>query len=305
MFSHWGRTIVWCLGHSHLTKPSSLSFKSGVGDTVLCDKLAHLNMACTTSNKAKVTQTSKHVKQKHWKNVGLPTVLVAGALAMHVYWSLCKTPMHTSRLTGLAWVKELLAGHPHWFYNMMGMAKQVFPEATPWTANYGDLWVQKSSWPSSCGYVTLVELSRTCRSIFNAVWILYLCMFSHFLFHFGYSFQWTLYNRVFNHILDLHTCGQKVLPIWDHPFFKGCLGTLDGTHIDAFVFDDALHQYCNHKGGISQNVLAACTFDVVLLYSKWLEGKCNSQMYLWWCLSKRFCNSAWLILFGRYWVDDL
>jgi hypothetical protein len=33
MFSRWGRTIVWCLGRSRLTKPSSLSFGSGVGDS--------------------------------------------------------------------------------------------------------------------------------------------------------------------------------------------------------------------------------------------------------------------------------
>ena len=34
--------------------------------------------------------------------------------------------MHTSKLTGLAWVKELLAGHARRFYNMTGMAKHVF-----------------------------------------------------------------------------------------------------------------------------------------------------------------------------------
>ena len=84
-------------------------------------------MARTASNKTKSTRASKNATQKHRKGcVGLATALVTGALAMHLYVSLCKTPMHTSKLTGLAWVKELLAGHPRRFYNMMGMAKHVF-----------------------------------------------------------------------------------------------------------------------------------------------------------------------------------
>src|SRR6267154_1231200 len=81
-------------------------------------------MACITSSKVKTTRGSKRKHQN--QSVGLATALVAGALAMHMYSSLCKTLMHTSKLTGLAWVKELLAGHARRFYNMMGMAKHVF-----------------------------------------------------------------------------------------------------------------------------------------------------------------------------------
>jgi len=81
-------------------------------------------MACVTSSKAKAARASKRKHQK--RRVGLATALVAGALTMHMYSSLCKTPMHTSKLTGLAWVKELLAGHARRLHNMMGMAKHVF-----------------------------------------------------------------------------------------------------------------------------------------------------------------------------------
>ena len=81
------------------------------------DKFTCLNMARTASNKTKSTRALKNATQKHRKRcVGLATALVTGALAMHLYASLCKTPMHTSKLTGLAWVKELLAGHPRRFY---------------------------------------------------------------------------------------------------------------------------------------------------------------------------------------------
>jgi hypothetical protein len=51
-----------------------------------------------------------------------------------------------------------------------------------------------------------------------------------------------------------------------YPFFKDCHGAIDGTHIDAFVPDDAIARYHNRKGSLSQNVLAACTFDMRFCY---------------------------------------
>ena len=89
--------------------------------------------------------------------------------------------------------------------------------------------------------------------------------------------------RIFHRILDMvvsgpfYNCYVKLPPkdqtppeIWDnaklYPFFKDCHGAIDGTHIDAFVPDDALPRYRNHKGSISQNVLAACTFDMQFCY---------------------------------------
>ena len=42
-----------------------------------------------------------------------------------------------------------------------------------------------------------------------------------------------------------------------YPFFKGALGALNGTHISAHPLAAEHSRYCNCKGGISQNVLAA------------------------------------------------
>ena len=50
------------------------------------------------------------------------------------------------------------------------------------------------------------------------------------------------------------------------PFFEDCVGAIDGTHIHAFVTEEDLPRYRNRKGGISQNVLAACTFDMCFSY---------------------------------------
>lgn len=51
-----------------------------------------------------------------------------------------------------------------------------------------------------------------------------------------------------------------------YPFFKDCLGALDGTHINAHVPVQDLARYRNRKGGITQNVLMACTFDLRFSY---------------------------------------
>jgi hypothetical protein len=47
-----------------------------------------------------------------------------------------------------------------------------------------------------------------------------------------------------------------------YPFFKDCIGSIDGTHLNAFVPDKAVARYRNWKGRLSQNVLAACSQDM-------------------------------------------
>jgi hypothetical protein len=42
-----------------------------------------------------------------------------------------KTPLHTSRLTGVQWVQELTDGHKERFYNKMGMCESIFTQLLP------------------------------------------------------------------------------------------------------------------------------------------------------------------------------
>ena len=51
-----------------------------------------------------------------------------------------------------------------------------------------------------------------------------------------------------------------------YPFFRDCIGAIDGTHIPVFVPEDKRAPYCNRKGTIFQNVLAACSFDFKFVY---------------------------------------
>lgn len=65
------------------------------------------------------------------------------------------------------------------------------------------------------------------------------------------------------------------------PYFKGCLGAIDGSHFPAFVLAEDIARYRNRKGFVSQNVLAACSFDGTFLYllSGWEGGAADAQVF--------------------------
>jgi hypothetical protein len=65
------------------------------------------------------------------------------------------------------------------------------------------------------------------------------------------------------------------------PFFKDCLGAVDGSLLDAFVPDDAMARYRSRKGRISQNLLAACKFNLLFAYilSGWEGSAADGRVF--------------------------
>lgn len=51
-----------------------------------------------------------------------------------------------------------------------------------------------------------------------------------------------------------------------YPYFQHCRGAVDGSLLDAFVAEIDLSRYHSRKGRISQNLLAACTFDMLFCH---------------------------------------
>lgn len=47
-----------------------------------------------------------------------------------------------------------------------------------------------------------------------------------------------------------------------YPYFNGCIGAIDGTHIKCLVPNSKLVQYMCRKGMTTQNVMAVCDFDM-------------------------------------------
>ncbi|CAI0401879.1 unnamed protein product [Linum tenue] len=65
-----------------------------------------------------------------------------------------------------------------------------------------------------------------------------------------------------------------------HPYFKNCIGVIDGMHIPAHVPAKDQSRFRNKKGFLSQNVLAACTFDLqfIFIYPGWEGSAADSRV---------------------------
>lgn len=88
------------------------------------------------------------------------------------------------------------------------------------------------------------------------------------------------------------------------PYFKDCLGALDGTHIPVHVPESLRPAYRNRKGDVSQNVLAACTFDMKIVYvlPGW-EGSASDSRVLEDARNPDF-ETCFRIPQGRYYLGD-
>ncbi|KAF2283133.1 hypothetical protein GH714_043463 [Hevea brasiliensis] len=65
-----------------------------------------------------------------------------------------------------------------------------------------------------------------------------------------------------------------------YPYFKDCIGVIDGMHIPAHVPAKDQSRFRNRKGVLSQNVLAACTFDLqfIFIYPGWEGSAVDSRV---------------------------
>ena len=66
-----------------------------------------------------------------------------------------------------------------------------------------------------------------------------------------------------------------------YPFFKDALGAINGTHINATTSAELRQAARDHKGGITQNCLAICEFNMVFYYifSSWDGSAADSTMF--------------------------
>ncbi|XP_071916086.1 uncharacterized protein [Coffea arabica] len=52
------------------------------------------------------------------------------------------------------------------------------------------------------------------------------------------------------------------------PWFKDCVGALEGTHVSAWCTTEIRERYINRHGGLSQNMLATCNYDMRFVYAR-------------------------------------
>ncbi|KAE8696335.1 hypothetical protein F3Y22_tig00110674pilonHSYRG00020 [Hibiscus syriacus] len=87
-----------------------------------------------------------------------------------------------------------------------------------------------------------------------------------------------------------------------YPYFIDCVGALDGTHIRASVPPNIQGRFRSRKGGTTQNVLAAITFDLKFTYvlAGW-EGSAHDSRVLTNALTRR---RGFSIPEGKYYLAD-
>jgi hypothetical protein len=83
-------------------------------------------------------------------------------------------------------------------------------------------------------------------------------------------------------------------------YFKNCIGAIDGTHIPASVKEIYSSRFRNRKGFLSQNVLAASSFDMCFQYvlAGW-EGSAHDAKVLQDAMTKGLP-----VLEGKYYLGD-
>lgn len=65
-----------------------------------------------------------------------------------------------------------------------------------------------------------------------------------------------------------------------YPYFQDCIGVIDGMHIPSHVPAKDQSRFRNRRGVLSQNVLAACTFDLkfIFIYPGWEGSAADSRV---------------------------
>lgn len=87
-----------------------------------------------------------------------------------------------------------------------------------------------------------------------------------------------------------------------YPYFKDCVGAVDGIHVPVMVGVDEQGPFRNKNGLLSQNVLAACSFDLKFHYvlAGW-EGSASDLRVLNSALTRR---NKLQVPEGRYYLVD-
>ncbi|CAM8950417.1 unnamed protein product [Rhodiola kirilowii] len=71
---------------------------------------------------------------------------------------------------------------------------------------------------------------------------------------------------------------QKIMSSSLYSPFEGCIGAIDGTHIQAVLGDEHGMQYRGRKGTKTWNVLACCSFEMLFTYVQLrLEGSVHDE----------------------------
>jgi hypothetical protein len=197
------------------------------------------------------------------RNIAVFTTLSAVSAGAYYYRvNFDKVVQHNSKLKGAQWIKELLTGHPTRMKNNLEVWKEAFLYLESLLRRRSNLQSTKyMGTAEQLGYAVATELSirkpaerfqRSTETVDRVYHKVMRSILSKEIIERNLQHA-TEFTPLHNHIKDN--------PIW-FPFFKDCLGAIDGTHIAVSPPEKEKAAYWNRRGFLSQNVLAVCNFDM-------------------------------------------
>jgi hypothetical protein len=211
-----------------------------------------------------------------------------------------KIPYHDSALTGIGWVCELLKGHPERIRKELGVHKHVFRALITALQNAGytssrhvALEEQLAIFLYTC--VTGLSLPHVCERFQRATATASKYVHSHLFIAIADLVCSRYFHKMlfffssapfYNDYVKLPPADAPIPPeILNnpkfYPFFKDALGAIDGTHINCCPSAADRQAARDRKGGVTQNCLAICGFDMVFYYvfSGWEGSASDATMF--------------------------
>ncbi|KAF7328442.1 putative nuclease HARBI1-like protein [Mycena sanguinolenta] len=175
-------------------------------------------------------------------------------------------PRHTSILTGQDWLDEMLNGHPERCLDQLGMYPAAFLFLCWEFERNGEL--------GDSRYITSQE-----QTAIFLYWMVHGSSQRELMERFQRSND--TISKYTHRVLDVATTefyNKYVQNPADStppkiannpsyfPFFRHCRGAVDGVHVDSFALEADVVRYRDRHGNVTQNVLAACDFDMRFVY---------------------------------------
>ena len=183
-------------------------------------------------------------------------------------------PYHTSILTGEAHYKEIMESeNENLFRDVTRMTKSCFEKLVDLLTTRGglkDSTKQGKTTVAGQKIMMLIDVvvGKTNRQI-HGRWQLSGSTTSHYIHHAARAMMKCQDVLFFPPTMETPLHPRIAEDSKYFPFFDGCLGALDGTHIHAIVGADLQGPFRNHKQKITQNVLGVANFDSIR-FQAWL-----------------------------------
>ncbi|XP_038709054.1 uncharacterized protein LOC120003957 isoform X2 [Tripterygium wilfordii] len=208
--------------------------------------------------------------EREW--VGRFVVIVSATVAAMYYYRrrgsyIDRVSCRTSALQGSNWIAEILRGHPARCSQLFRMKKEIFRElCIVLRDNYmlpttNDIGIPEmvamflftlgqgagNRLLQECFQHTGETISRLFRQVLHSVYLMSMDLIKPRENQFD-----TVPARIRN--------DPKYSP------FRNCIGAIDGTHIPAIIPKDERGRFIGRKGFTTQNVMAACDFDMLYIF---------------------------------------